>query len=213
MEINPATLATAEFWDERYRSAPAIWTGNPNPHLVTDVAALTPSTALDMGAGEGADAIWLAGQGWQVTAVDISAVAVERGRGAAEARGDDVAERISWVAADVTTWAPPTGAFGLVVSHFLHVPSALRGPVFQRCIEAVAVGGTLMIVGHHISDTETTIRRPQLPDLYFEAQDVAAMLPNGWTIVEASTRPRTTNDHDGAPVTINDAVLIAHRDQ
>lgn len=213
MEINPATLATAEFWDERYRSAPAIWSGNPNPHLVTDIASLTPTTALDMGAGEGADAIWLAEHGWQVTAVDISAVAIERGRGAAEARGAEVAERVTWVAADVTTWVPPTGAFGLVASHFLHVPSALRGPVFERCIAAVAVGGTLMIVGHHISDTLTTIRRPQLPDLYFEAEDVAAMLPDGWTVVEAGTRPRTATDHEGAQVTINDAVLIARRDR
>src|SRR5690349_24226678 len=67
---------TQEFWDERYRSADRIWSGNPNPHLVTTVTGLPPGTALDVGCGEGADAVWLAEQGWQVTALDVSAVAL-----------------------------------------------------------------------------------------------------------------------------------------
>ena len=76
----PSAAASEEFWDARYRSAPAIWSGNPNPHLVADAGDLTPGRALDIGAGEGADAIWLAQRGWTVTAVDISGVALQRAR-------------------------------------------------------------------------------------------------------------------------------------
>jgi len=68
-----------DFWDERYRSADALWSGQPNPQLVIEAADLAPGTALDAGSGEGADAIWLAARGWQVTTVDISTVALERG--------------------------------------------------------------------------------------------------------------------------------------
>ena len=76
MSAAPSSPAAGseEFWNERYRSAAAVWSGNPNPHLVTDAAGLAPGTALDVGAGEGADAIWLAERGWRVTAVDISGV-------------------------------------------------------------------------------------------------------------------------------------------
>ena len=75
---HPEILYTPEFWDERYSSADRIWSGNPNPHLVTVAAHLTPGTALDVGSGEGADAIWLASHGWTVTAIDISQVALDR---------------------------------------------------------------------------------------------------------------------------------------
>ncbi|MBP9051936.1 MAG: class I SAM-dependent methyltransferase, partial [Ilumatobacteraceae bacterium] len=83
----PSAAASEEFWDARYRSAPAIWSGNPNPHLVADAGDLTPGRALDIGAGEGADAIWLAQRGWTVTAVDISGVALQRARAEAERHG------------------------------------------------------------------------------------------------------------------------------
>ena len=73
-----ATMFTSEFWDERYGSSDRVWSGNPNPHLVDQIADLTPGTALDVGCGEGADAIWLAERGWRVTGVDVSTVALER---------------------------------------------------------------------------------------------------------------------------------------
>jgi 2-polyprenyl-3-methyl-5-hydroxy-6-metoxy-1,4-benzoquinol methylase len=72
------------FWDERYRSHDALWSGNPNDHLINETDGLTPGPALDVGCGEGADAVWLAERGWRVTAVDLSTVALERG--AAHAR-------------------------------------------------------------------------------------------------------------------------------
>jgi SAM-dependent methyltransferase len=210
----PATPPAGEtFWDERYRSAPAIWSGNPNPHLVTDAVGLSAGAALDVGAGEGADAIWLAEHGWLVTAVDISGVALERAAAEARRRDPEIAGRIEWVRADLTTWVPPTAGFDLVSLQFMHLPTEQRTPLFRRCIDAVAGGGTLLIVGHHVSDLQTSIRRPPFPDQYFEATDIAATLPEGWTTVEAGTRPRIAVDPAGNEVTIHDAVLVARRER
>jgi len=211
MAADGPPLSSEQFWDDRYRSAPQLWSGNPNPHLVSDIVELPPSTALDVGAGEGADAIWLAQHGWAVTAVDISTVGLARGRAQAELLGDGVAERITWVQADLTDWTPAAGAYGLVSAQFMHLPSALREPLFRRCCAAVAPGGTLLLVGHDVSDLQTTIRRPPLTDLYFDAHDVANGLGEGWTVVEAGTRPRHAIDGDGNQVTIHDAVVIARR--
>ena len=95
-----------EAWDERYRSKDALWSGNPNPHLVAEAAELLPGHALDVGAGEGADAIWLASHGWHVIAVDLSTVALERASAHAHMAGEDIAARIDWVHEDVTSWDP-----------------------------------------------------------------------------------------------------------
>ncbi len=170
-----------KFWDERYGSASAIWSGNPNPQLVAEVADLGPGAALDIGAGEGADAMWLAQRGWTVTAVDISSVALDRASQLARAFDADAAERITWQQADVTEWAPPADSFDLVSSQFMHLPSAQRAPYVRRCAAAVKPGGVLLVVGHHIHDLETTAGRPHLPDLFFSAEDIAHELGAGWT--------------------------------
>ncbi len=93
-------------WDERYRSRSTLWSGNPNAHLVSEASGLAPGAALDVGSGEGADAIWLAERGWRVTAVDFSSVALERGAARAVEVGADVAQRIDWLHEDLTDWVP-----------------------------------------------------------------------------------------------------------
>src|SRR5713226_3677091 len=95
---------TQEFWDDRYRSASRLWSGRPNPQLVAQTAGLAPGDALDAGCGEGADAIWLARHGWTVTAVDVSAVALERA--AANAGAEGAGDRITWRRADLLSWDP-----------------------------------------------------------------------------------------------------------
>ena len=100
---------TQEFWDDRYQTADQsgrLWSGQPNAQLVAQTADLAPGEALEAGCGEGADAIWLARQGWTVTAVDVSAVALERAAGFAAAAGDEVARRITWQREDLLSWAP-----------------------------------------------------------------------------------------------------------
>jgi SAM-dependent methyltransferase len=172
---------------------------------------LTPGAALDVGSGEGADAIWLASRGWQVTAVDFSTTALQRGEAQAKALGAAVAERINWVHADLTTWEPK-GHFDLVSAQFMHLPATPRQALFVRLATAVAPGGTLLIVGHHLSDLQTTIPRPPMPDLYFTAEEIADFLdPDRWDVLVADTRPRPASDPEGQETTIHDAVLRARK--
>ncbi len=208
-ETSTQTPWTAEFWDERYGSKDRIWSGNPNPQLVLEAADLAPGRALDAGSGEGADAIWLARRGWRVTALDISAVALERG--AAHA-GPELADQISWQRADLADWTPDDRRYDLVSAHFLHLPSELRARVYADLATSVADRGTLLVVGHHPSDLQTTMGRPNLPDLMFTAEQlVAALDPERWDIVTAESRPRPAIDPEGREITISDAVLRARR--
>lgn len=202
----------ADFWDERYRSADALWSGEPNAQLIAEVSELAPGFALDVGCGEGADAIWLAERGWRVTATDISAVALDRGRAQAGVVGGDVARRIEWLCADVLTWEPPAGAYDLVSAHFIHFAHPQRGLFFRRLAAAVKPNGTLLIVAHHPSDLQTTARRWRMPDYFYTADDVAASLePEHWNVVVAEARPREVLDPDERTITVHDAILRAQR--
>lgn len=197
------------YWDTFYNERPAIWSGQPNPQLVAEVAALTPGSALDVGSGEGADAIWLARRGWTVTAVDISEVALTRGAAIAAA-DEESAARITWDRQDLLRWAPPSSSFDLISAQFMHLPKDEREPLFTRLAAAVAPGGTLLIVGHHPTDMESGAHRPPRPDLFYTAEEIAQLLDDGqWDIVTES-RERVQN-HDGEAFTIHDAVLSARR--
>ena len=198
--------------DERYRSSSALWSGLPNPQLVTEAADLVPGAALDIGCGEGADAVWLAQRGWRVTAVDLSTVALERATAHALEVGVDVAQRIDWLHADLTEWVPEVATYDLVSAQFMHLPKDPREALFRRLVASVSPGGTLLIVGHHPSDLQTTIARPPAPELFFTASDVAATLdPHEWDTIVSAARARSALDSDGRTVTIHDAVLRAQR--
>jgi SAM-dependent methyltransferase len=138
-----------EFWDDRYQSADQLWSGQPNPQLVAQTADLAPGNALDVGCGEGADAIWLASQGWTVTAVDISVVALDRAAAHAAARGEEIARRISWLQGDLLSWDPGSQQFDLVSAQFMYLPEAGLRSLHRRLAAAVRPGGTLLIVLHH----------------------------------------------------------------
>ena len=208
----PPVRHDQEYWDERYRSQDRLWSHEPNRYLVSEASGLSPGTALDAGCGEGADAIWLARQGWQVTAVDLSSVALERGAASAAAAGDEVAGRIDWQQADLTGWDPGRDRFDLVSSQYLHLPPGQREPLIQRLAAAVRPGGSLLVAAHHPSDLHTTIRRPKQPELFFTGDEIAAALdPARWQIVTNAAPERTVTDHEGRGVTIRDTVLRARR--
>lgn len=200
---------TARFWDERYGSATRIWSGNPNPQLVGEAGDLEPGTALDAGCGEGADAHWLARRGWRVTAMDVSAVALQRGAAHAE---DAIADRITWRQVDLINWTPDDQRYDLVSAQFMHFPRAVREPLFAALAESVAPGGTLLLVGHHPSDMHTTMHRPPEPDLFFTAEEIAdSLAPDRWEVLVTDARPRRVTDPEGREITIRDAVLRARR--
>jgi SAM-dependent methyltransferase len=205
-----------EFWDERYRSTDRVWSGKPNLHLVDQAEGLTPGTALDVGSGEGADAIWLAQQGWNVTAVDISVVALDRAAEIAAKIGADVAGRIAWLHEDVSSWDPGHARYDLVSAQYMHMPKPERTDLFRRLANAVAVGGTLLIVAHHPSDLQTTVPRPPTPERFYTADElVAEVLNHGnhgeWDVVTSAAEPRPATDPDGRTVTVHDTVLAARR--
>ncbi|WP_116114949.1 SAM-dependent methyltransferase [Amycolatopsis ruanii] len=198
-----------EFWEERYRSHTAVWSGRPNPQRVAEAADLPPGAALDIGAGEGADSCWLAGRGWRVTALDLSETALRRGAEHAAQAG--VGERIEWVRADVRTWDPGDRRFDLISAQFLHLRNAELRELAGRLAEWVTPGGTLLLVHHDARDLETTMGRPNVPERFSSAEEVASWLPAGWTVEGAEARPRAATDPDGNPVTIHDAVVRARR--
>jgi SAM-dependent methyltransferase len=201
---------SAEFWDDRYRSKPALWSGNANAVVMTETADLPPGQALDVGCGEGGDALWLAGRGWQVLGIDVSQVALERALGHADVAGPEISGRTAWEWRDLLSWTPPAASFDLVSVPFLHLPSALRVPVYAGLAAAVAAGGTFLVVAHHPSDLGVVPRPPE-PDLFFTEEDLAAELDDGWEVVTCESRSRAGIHPDGYDVTLHDTVLRAVR--
>jgi SAM-dependent methyltransferase len=146
----------AAYWDERYAQTDRLWSGQPNATVAEVLGPLAPGRALDLGAGEGRHALWLAGLGWQVTAVDFSAVGLERGRSAPGG------EAVEWVVADARTWEPSDGTtYDLVLVSFFHLPD----DVFGRIREWLAPGGTLVVIGHALRNLTDGVGGPQDPRL------------------------------------------------
>ncbi|HEV2451074.1 MAG TPA: methyltransferase domain-containing protein [Streptosporangiaceae bacterium] len=202
---------TAEFWDERYRSAQRVWSGNPNPQLVAEVTGLPPGRALDAGCGEGADAIWLAVRGWTVVATDISGVALERAAQHALDTDPDAAGRIEWRQVDLLSRPPEPGGFDLVSVQFLQLPPDQRTRLFTALAAAVRDGGMLLVAGHHPSDLATGVPRPPMPELFYTPDEIAGLLDGSWTVRACAARPRPASTPEGAGVTVHDSVLVAIR--
>ena len=131
-----------EDWNRRYLDREHEPAAEPNRFVFAELAALAPGRALDLGCGMGRNAVWLAEGGWDVTAVDFSDVAVRRARRLAARRG----VRVEWLLADLRDYAPPEGAFDLVLLAYVHLPREERRLVLRRAAAALAPGGTLLVV-------------------------------------------------------------------
>jgi SAM-dependent methyltransferase len=198
-------------WDERYRSATRVWSGNPNPQLVAEAAGLPPGQALDVGCGEGADAIWLAQQGWAVVAADISSVALARAAQHARDTDGAAAERIEWRRADLLAEPPEPGRYSLVSAQFMQLPPEPRDQLFRALAAAVGVGGTLLVVGHHTSDIESGAHRPARPEVFYSPEEIAGLLDGSWVVRVSEVRPRQAAGADCTELTVRDSVLAATR--
>ena len=202
---------TRDSYDELYRSASSVWTGRPNGQLVAEVTDLSPGTALDAGAGEGGDALWLAARGWRVTAVDFSPVAL--GRGSAKAAELLLSDRVEWRHEDLDVWTPPERSFDLVTAHYLHSTWTDRDGLFRRLAAAVAPGGTLLVVGHrHGEERGHGHAHAHEAGALYTADDVAAVLdPDEWAGVVTETRDRDPGAAHRTGNPVPDTVLVARR--
>ena len=160
-------------WNARYAATDLVWGSEPNQFVVAELEGLTPQgRALDLACGEGRNAIWLAGQGWTVTAVDFSDVAIERGRKLAARRGVDV----EWLCADLVVYEPPEQAFELVLISYLQIPAAeLRG-VLARAADGLAPGGELLLIGHARRNLSEGVGGPQDPAVLWAPEEIQAAL-------------------------------------
>jgi SAM-dependent methyltransferase len=202
-------MFTEAFWDERYRSGATTWSGNPNPHLVDQVAGLAPGRALDIGSGDGADAIWLAQRGWQVTGADVSNVALAMSAERAATAGPEVAERITWEQADFLSWDPAPRRFDLVSAQFMHLPAEAFAALYRRLTPAVRPGGTILVVLHHPSDLATSVGRWGHEEMFRTPDEVIDVLGPEWEIELAAAPRREGIDPDGQPVAIRDTLVRA----
>jgi SAM-dependent methyltransferase len=146
----------AQDWDERYAERQQ-WSSEPNALIAELLGGLPPGEAVDLAAGEGRHALWLAARGWRVTAVDFSAVGLGRGR------SQPGAERITWEAADVTTWTAPEASLDLVLVAYLHLPEDATVAVLTRAVGWLRPGGRLLVLGHDVDNLSAGVGGPQEP--------------------------------------------------
>lgn len=165
-------------WDERYAGATELFSGRPNTVLVAEIGGLTPGRALDVGCGEGADAVWLAGRGWTVTGLDVSRVALDR----AALRAQQAGLSVEWIHAGLLEAALPPAAFDLVCAHYPALSSSATRDAEHALAAAVAPGGTLLVVHHADVDVEAARARGFDPADYVFPADVLAVLDNGWDV-------------------------------
>lgn len=211
-DLDAETITAAEYWENRYRENGKSWSGRVNAALEREIAGQTPGTALDLGSGEGGDALWLARNGWTVTAVDISPTALAIG--AAEQLPGD---RIEWVAADLGEWRPET-TFDLVTSCFLHSTVDLpRVEILRKAASAVAPGGQFLVVGHH--GAPHWARHDGQPHSHdsMELPDPETLLGlleldlREWTVLTSALIERPVTGPDGTEGSISDSVLRLRR--
>ncbi|MGE2715957.1 class I SAM-dependent methyltransferase [Mycolicibacterium litorale] len=201
---------TVEFWEQHYGAKDRVWSGRVNVRLAEIVEPLPPGRVLDLGCGEGADAIWLARRGWQVVAVDVSPTALARAAEDAAAAG--VAERIRFEQHDLPDTFPE-GRFDLVSAQFFHSPLDVdRTAALRRAADAVTAGGLLVIVDHGATPEWTWKDGHQhhLPSLQ-ETLTSLALDPARWERLRADAVERQGQDPDGQPTTWLDNVMVLRR--
>ena len=161
----------AEAWDQRYAASELVWSREPNQFVAAEVADLAPGTAVDLAAGEGRNAIWLASRGWSATAVDFSQVALDKGAQLVDEAGIELEGTLAWVCADATTWQPAEPV-DLVVVAYLQLPAEDRRRAVRSAATMLRPGGTLLLVAHDSTNLTEGTGGPQDPSVLMTADDV-----------------------------------------
>lgn len=196
----------AQTWNERYAATDLMWSAGPNVFVEELCRDLTPGRSIDLAAGEGRNAIWLAEQGWESTAVDYSDVAIDKARRIAERRGVTVTAEV----ADLTTYEPTVGGYDLVLVAYLQLPRQQLDPILRRAAAAVAPGGTFLLVCHDRENLEHGYGGPQHLDVLTSPDQVVAALGDGFTVERAEVAERHVQTDDGDRVAL-DTLVLARR--
>lgn len=191
-------------WDDRYSTSELIWTGRANQFVEAHLADLEPGTAIDLGAGEGRNAVWLASRGWSVTAVDFSQVGLDKADRLAAEHGVGV----TTVCADATTWAP-AAPVDLVVVSYLQLPSEPQRTVLEHAATWLNPGGTLLVIAHDRSNVEHGYGGPPSEEVCYTVDDTVAAL-EGLDITTAEVAERHVDTPDGTKTAL-DTLVIARR--
>lgn len=196
----------AQTWNQRYSETELMWSAGPNLFVEQLCRDLTPGRSIDLAAGEGRNAIWLAEQGWDSTAVDYSDVAIDKARQIAAKRGVTITAEV----ADLTEYEPSPGAYDLVVIAYLQIPDEPLTPILGRAAAAVAPGGTFVLVCHDRDNLERGYGGPQHPDVLTTPDQVVAAIGERLTIDRAEVAERQVQTDDGERVAL-DTLVLAHR--
>jgi len=206
VRLTKTSEPSRERWNRRWAGEERVHASTaPSRFLVAEVADLRPGTALDLACGAGRNAGWLVGQGWRVTAVDFSGVALRMARSLAAERAVDA----EWIEADVIAWTPPARAYDLVCVFYLQLPASERPSALAHAAAAVRPGGTLLVVGHDLLNLTEGWGGPTQPDVLFTPDDVVAEI--GDLRIEKALRVRRTVEEPGASREAIDALVRATR--
>ena len=193
------------YWNERYEGEPSRYGQEPNEVVVQILDDVRPGRVLDVACGQGRNSVWLAQRGHDVTALDVSDVAIAQARSVAESRGVDMAFEV----ADFLRWDPPAHGFDLVLLSYFQLPLELRRPAHQKATAAVAPGGRVVLVAHHSDNLEHGCGGPVYPEVLFDESDLAsdfAVLE-----IERNERVERRAAADGLAGTAIDIVFIGRR--
>jgi SAM-dependent methyltransferase len=193
-------------WDDRYRDTDLVWSAGPNQFVERFCADLPAGRAIDIAAGEGRNAVWLAERGWDATAVDYSAVAIDKARRIAERRGVTITTEV----ADLKQYEPAAGAFDLVVVAYLQLVDDELTPILRRVLAAVAPGGTFLLVCHDADNLERGYGGPQHPAVLTTPAQVVAAIGDGYVIDRAEVAERHVQTDDGERTAL-DTLVVARR--
>lgn len=197
----------ARDWDRRWQQRSSEQRRAPSPVVAGVLESVPAGRALDLGCGPGRNAVWLAEQGWRVTAVDFSAEALRQAQGRAHAQGVE----IEWVHADVTAYVPPAAGFDLVLVAYVHIPADERRRLVEHACSAVSPGGMLLLVGHDRENLGTGAPGPSSAAVLYSHEDVVADLVEGLTVERADQIRRPVVLEDGSEVEAVDALVVARR--
>lgn len=201
---------TSEFWDTRYAASPLVWSSTPNIWVEQIAKDMPAGRVLDLAGGDGRNSLWLAARGWDATVVDFSHVALDRAQQFASERGVDVSH-LHTVQADLFEYVPSRRHFDLVLVVYLHLAPAERGLIMRKAADAVAPGGSLLIVGHDLANLANGIGGPQDPAVLYTAADLARDIASaGFDVLRAERITREVATDEGVRQAL-DALLLARR--